>query len=234
MNGGRSTMWAQIAPLQGGRPGLALALCAGLGAGCVDSDKLGGQDGEEGQGDVGGGNADGAGDGIDDGGAADGSQDGGDGSAGDTGAVEPPDRAGDAQWQCVRTQADAPGTAQSTAAWVGVLGPARTGCSTCDYDFSVAWSLVERTDEEGAALVCPDAPGTTPEVYAVRSTRDAAGIEVLRQAADGTLQAVATLTEGDAGLAWQEGEVDALTTGPDGSPLYTTTADRFEVDFRDP
>lgn len=200
---------------------------AGLLGGCVDSDKVGGQDGEEGD--------DGApDDGADGGGSMDDGEDGGDGGddgadGSDGGVVDPPDREGRGTRGCAWAESETPSEVMSTASWQGELSPAATDCADCLYDFTVTWTLFERTGSGG----CDSRPDTEVQVYAVVADWEGQGPTVLRQNDAGALEPVAPASETTSSLRWVVGAENVPFDGPDGRVLYATDLEEIDLGFTD-
>jgi hypothetical protein len=209
---------------------LGAGLAGALGGGCVDSDKVGGQDGEEGDDGAPDGGGDGGGDGSDGGDGADGGDgsDGGDGGDGG-GEIDPVDREGRGTRGCAWAESETPSEVMSTASWQGELGPAVTDCATCLYDFTVTWTIFERTGSGG----CDSRPDSEVQVYAVAADWEGLGPTVLRENDAGVLEPVAPASETTSSLRWVVGAENVPFDGPDGRVLYATDLEEIDVGFTD-
>jgi hypothetical protein len=117
----------------------------------------------------------------------------------------------------------------STASWQGELGPAVTDCATCLYDFTVTWTIFERTGSGG----CDSRPDSEVQVYAVAADWDGLGPTVLRENDAGVLEPVAPASETTSSLRWVVGAENVPFDGPDGRVLYATDLEEIDVGFTD-
>ena len=207
--GAAPARWLSLAPL-----------LLGLAVGCVEADKIGGQDGEEGTGD---GGLDEAGDaGAGDEGAGD-----GDGAGGtDTGVADPPDRSGRGTRSYVEGDSAVPGEHSCGISWSGVLVPGTSGCVDCTYDFSVEWTV------DGVEGTCTRAPSDETRVYAFDPNYRGQGPTVLVVGDDGELGPLAPAFETAGSVQWGVGPLDEPYDAT-GGLRYRTARDEASIAFTD-